>query len=73
MNSPKDRGTIKFDETAENSIYIALHAHAGSVAQPGGTFQKSLYDLIDNYDGPEIYLDFCSNGRLCGIEILGDN
>ena len=73
MNAPRNRGTIKFDETEENSIYIALHAHAGSGVAQEGVFQKSLGGLIENYDGPDIYLDFCSDGRLRGIEILGDN
>lgn len=73
MNNPIDKGIIKFDETTERSIYISLNAHAGSGVAQSGTFQKSLHELIDNYEGPDVYLDFCSNGRLRGIEILGNS
>lgn len=72
MFEPESRRMIKFDETKETAIYIAFNAHAGSGVPQPGTFQQSLNELIEGYEGPEIFLDFCSDGRLRGIEILGD-
>ena len=67
-----DSGFVKFSETEDSAIYIALNAHKGKGVPESGTYQKSLHELIEEYDGPEIYLDFSKKGRLRGIEILGD-
>ncbi len=63
---------IEFDESKDLAMYVALKSHLGRGKQHLGSFQKGLHELIDNYQGPEIYLDFNSEGRLYGIEILGD-
>ena len=63
---------IKFDESKDSAIYVALKSHLGRGKPHVGCYQKGLHELIDNYQGPEIYLDFNSEGRLYGIEILDD-
>ena len=69
---PEKSERIKFDETTDKALYIALKSHLGRGEPHLDSFQKGLHELIDNYEGPEIYLDFNSEGRLYGIEILGD-
>jgi len=69
---PEKTEFIEFDESADNAMYVALRSHMGKGKPPLGSFQRSLHELIQDYRGPEIYLDFNAEGRLYGIEILGD-
>ncbi len=63
---------IEFDESKDLAMYVAFKSHLGRGKPHLGCYQKGLHELIDNYQGPEIYLDFNSEGRLYGIEILGE-
>ncbi len=63
---------IKFDESKDTAMYVAFKSHLGKGQPHTGGHQKALHGLIVNYQGPEIYLDIDSEGRLIGIEILGD-
>ncbi len=51
--------------------YLSLPDHPGSGP---GIVKRSviLADIIGQYDGPELVLDFDENERLIGVEIIGD-
>ncbi|TBL84036.1 DUF2283 domain-containing protein [Hafnia alvei] len=64
---------IKLETTNDGDIaYLSLPEHPGrgSVASVAKTIP--LHKIIDNYHGPEIFLDFDSTGVVIGIEILFD-
>jgi len=63
---------VEFDESEDIAMYVAFKHHLGRGKPHSGSCQKGLHELIHDYKGPEIYLDFDSEGRLYGIEILGD-
>jgi uncharacterized protein YuzE len=69
---PEKKEFVEFDESTDTAMYIALKDHLGKGKPHLGSYQKGLHEIIDSYKGPEIYLDFNSEGRLYGIEILGD-
>lgn len=59
-----ERVQLKRGETA----YVALPEYqqsAGSVART-----VSLDDLLPDYSGPRVHLDFDATGKLVGIEVL---
>lgn len=64
----KIRVKVSGDESA--TAYIALPGHHG-VPKPG-IVSKSirLEDLIKDFNGPRVVLDFNNEGLLIGIEIL---
>lgn len=50
--------------------YVALPAHPG-MGTPGVTGkQVRLRDLIPDYKGADLYIDFDKNGEVIGVEIL---
>jgi hypothetical protein len=64
-------GKIEFTLGSEGDVaYISLPDHPGKGT--GGTTNKQLRlrDLVKDYKGPDIYLDFDKENRLIGIEIL---
>lgn len=65
-------GTIelKVSEDDDDVAYVSLPDHPGS--RPG-VVRKSvqLRDLLPDYVGPDVVLDFDQAGRLIGIEIVG--
>jgi len=72
MNMKNKTVDISFNEYKDSAMYVALAACLGPDTPHVGCYQKGLHELIDNYQGPLIYLDFNSEGRLFGIEILGE-
>lgn len=54
----------------EITAYLTLPQHPGRGTY--GCVKKTirLYDLIADYKGPDIFLDFDAEGVLIGIEIL---
>ncbi len=61
---------LKVSEDDPEVAYLYLPDHPGA-----GTFnivekQIRLYDIIANYKGPDIYLDFDASGKVIGIEIV---
>ena len=53
----------------DDVAYVSLPDHPGVVP---GVVKKTirLWDLIGDYKGPDLYLDFDKENRLIGIEIL---
>jgi hypothetical protein len=60
---------LRLGEEANEVAYLRLPTHPAE-----GLFKASktvrLHDLIGQYDGPDLYLDFDEQGTLVGIEIL---
>jgi hypothetical protein len=53
-----------------DTAYVELPGHPGA-GTPGCVKRTiCLDDLIDNFSGPRVHLDFDANDRLIGIEIL---
>jgi uncharacterized protein YuzE len=52
--------------------YLYLPSHKGE-GNPCVNKQLRLLETLDNYNGPDIYLDFDDNGVLVGLEVLFDN
>ncbi|MCG8673139.1 MAG: DUF2283 domain-containing protein [Pseudomonadales bacterium] len=50
--------------------YLILPKHPGEGSKSVVKEQKDLRTLIENYKGPDVYLDFDQNGILIGIEII---
>ena len=65
-------GRIDFALGSEEDVaYISLPDHPGVGIVPGVTKkQLRLRDLVGDYEGPDLYLDFDKENRLIGIEIL---
>jgi hypothetical protein len=61
---------LKVSDDDDEVGYVSLPAHPGSSP---GIVKKSieLRDILPNYDGPDLVLDFDANGVLIGIEIIG--
>ena len=51
--------------------YVYLPQHPGPGNHGVIRSQKRLFDLIEDYKGIDVYLDFDENGELLGIEIIG--
>jgi hypothetical protein len=61
---------LKISEDDEDVAYLRLPGHPGSA--PGVVKRSvSLRDLVDDYEGPDINLDFGEGNILIGIEIVG--
>lgn len=52
--------------------YLFLPNHPGKGKSKVVERQISLQSVIENYKGPEIYLDFSSTGEVIGIEFFLD-
>lgn len=50
--------------------YLQLPGHPGAGISNAVGKQISLSDLVENYVGPDIILDFAPSGELIGVEIL---
>lgn len=53
----------------EEMAYLYLPAHPSQITPGISKKQMRLSNLIENYKGPDIYLDFDESGTLIGIEI----
>lgn len=50
-------------------LYLVDHPGAGT---PGCVAkQVRILDLVKDYRGPDIYLDFDKDGRAIGVEVVG--
>jgi len=62
----------KYLNVAEDDIaYITLPGHPGKGTTNIVQKQISVRDVIDEYKGPDVYLDFDHKGLLIGMEVLG--
>jgi len=53
-----------------DTYYVELRHHPHK-SMPGIAKRTvSLHDLIDNYDGPSLFLDIDQHGQPIGIEVL---
>ncbi|AOR63362.1 DUF2283 domain-containing protein [Pectobacterium wasabiae] len=52
--------------------YLVLPNHPGKGKAGVAVKHIALRTIIENYQGPEIYLDFDSNGNMIGMEFLLD-
>ena len=60
---------VSEDEDGEVVAYLRLPAHPG----PGKAVVKKnvrLRDVVEDYHGPDLFLDFDENNVLLGIEIV---
>lgn len=51
--------------------YLYLPDHPGKGKNANIVNQIRLYDLIENFKGPDIYIDINEKGQAVGIEIQG--
>ncbi|WP_224653555.1 DUF2283 domain-containing protein [Pectobacterium versatile] len=67
------KNKINLEVSGDGDVaYLALPNHPGK-GKPGVTAkQVALQSIIENYHGPEIYLDFDSDGNIIGMEFLLD-
>lgn len=49
--------------------YLYLPDHPGKGKKANIVNQIRLYDLVENYKGPDIYIDINEKGQAVGIEI----
>ena len=54
----------------DEMAYLYLPAHPKRSVPGIAKKQLRLADVIENYKGPDIYLDFDKNNELIGIEIM---
>ncbi len=61
---------LKISQDDSSVGYLYLNEQLGDESQ---VVSKSINvnDFIDSYDGPDIILDFTSEMKLVGIEIIG--
>ncbi|MBW5894708.1 DUF2283 domain-containing protein [Pectobacterium polaris] len=50
--------------------YLFLPSHPGKGKAGVAVKQVALQSIMDNYQGPEIYLDFDSDGNIIGMEFF---
>lgn len=62
---------LKISEDDPQVGYLYLPDHPGPGTHGVVKSQKRLVDIIENYKGIDVYLDFDNDGRLLGIEFLG--
>lgn len=61
---------LKVSEDDEDVAYLRLPGHPGP-AQGVVKRSMSLRELVGDYEGPDINLDFDQGNTLIGIEIVG--
>jgi len=61
---------LKVSDDDPDVAYLYLPDHPKEIIPGLVKKQTRLIDLIDDYKGPDIYLDFNKDGTLVGIEIL---
>lgn len=64
---------IKLEINGDGDIaYLLLPNHPGKGS--AGSVKKiiPLHEIIDNYQGPDVFLDFDENDVMIGIEVLLD-
>lgn len=61
---------LKVSEDDPDVAYLYLPGHPGEGKRGIVVKQIRLLHVIDNYKGPDLYLDIDSEGKVIGIEIL---
>jgi hypothetical protein len=61
---------LKVSEDDPDVAYLYLPGHPGEGKRNVVDKQIRLFDIIENFKGPDLYLDFDTGGNLIGIEIL---
>lgn len=71
MESEKPKIVLKISEGDENVGYVYLPKHPKILIS--GIVKKTIWlsDILKDYKGIPIYLDFDEEGELIGIEIVG--
>lgn len=62
---------LKVSEDDPDVAYLYLPGHPGEKKENIVKSQIRLYDIIQSYKGPDIYLDIDHEDNVIGIEILG--
>ncbi|MDU3160351.1 MAG: DUF2283 domain-containing protein [Hafnia alvei] len=52
--------------------YLILPKHPGKGSAGAVAKVIPIHEIIANYQGPEVFLDFDKNGMMIGIEVLLD-
>ena len=60
------------DDGEHDTAYLMMPNHPGAGKHNIVNKQIRLLELVDDYKGPDIYLDIDHDGILIGIEILVD-
>lgn len=63
------RFELKVSEDDAEVAYLRLPMHSGQITRISKSVR--LVDLMGEYDGPDVVLDFDMRGTLVGIEIVG--
>ena len=71
QEAPSAPGRIELS-TGPEAAYLYLPAHPGPGKTGQVARQLALHTLIQNYQGPELYLDLDASGHALGIEIVPD-
>lgn len=67
------KNRLRLDVSKDGDVaYLFLPAHPSKGKGKIVDKQISLRSVINNYKGPEIYLDFNQEGEIIGIELLLD-
>lgn len=61
---------LKISEDDSDVAYLSLPDHQGSGIPGVVAKQISLGEIIQDYKGADVHLDFDKDGRLIGIEML---
>jgi uncharacterized protein YuzE len=62
--------TLKISDDDSDVAYLQLPDHLGEGTSNVVAKSVRLLEIIQNYKGPDIYLDFGHDEKLIGIEIL---
>lgn len=61
--------SVDFETSLPDVGYIRLQGHSVSLECGIVKKQLRLFDLVGNYEGPDIHLDFDKDNRLIGIDL----
>lgn len=64
-------GKIKLETNEDGDMaYLYLPKHPGKGSAGVIKKQVSLHEIVKDYQGPEIFLDFDENGVIVGVELF---
>ena len=61
---------LEISQDDSDTAYLYLPDHPGKGKHAVVTKQVRLFDVIKNYNGPDVYIDIDDAGKAIGIEIL---
>lgn len=72
MTDNRKRGNVSLspDHPDAEVAYVTLPDHPGDGTPGCVKRMERLFDLIGDYNGPDVYFDFDENNTLIGIELL---